>query len=157
MTAIIAGMSAKYSRASPSPRYRRLIEQYQHMHLYGEQFLGIAPEDTFPGASLLQQTPAIKRLIKATAATTILDYGCGKGRQYLPLRVPDPSEGVEYPDIQSYWGAQTIQRYDPAYAPFAQLPGGRFDGVICTDVLEHCPEELKEKIVASPSLATARQ
>ncbi|MCA9100776.1 MAG: class I SAM-dependent methyltransferase, partial [Planctomycetales bacterium] len=27
------------------------------------------------------------------------------------------------------------------YAPFRQLPVGRFDGVICTDVLEHCPED----------------
>jgi hypothetical protein len=25
--------------------------------------------------------------------------------------------------------------------PFSALPEGRFDGVVCTDVLEHCPEE----------------
>lgn len=131
----------KYSRASPSPRYRRLIEQYQHMHLHGEQHLGIPPENTFPGASLPRQAPAIKRLIKATAATTLLDYGCGKGQQYLPMRMGDPGEGIEYPDIQSYWGVRAIQRYDPGYQPFTELPTGKFEGVICTDVLEHCPEE----------------
>jgi hypothetical protein len=131
----------KYTRAAPSPRYRRLIEQYQQMHLLGDQHTGVPPEKTFPGASLPRQAPHIKRLIKATGATTILDYGCGKGQQYLPLRITDPAEGIEYPDIQSYWGVKTIQRYDPAYQPFTQLPAGRFEGVICTDVLEHCPEE----------------
>jgi len=131
----------KYSRAAPSPRYRRLIEQYQHMHLHGEQHLGIPPENTFPGASLPKQAPGIKRLIKATGAATILDYGCGKGQQYWPRRTADPDEGVEYPDIKSYWGVQAIQCYDPAYQPHNNLPAGKFDGVVCTDVLEHCPEE----------------
>jgi len=131
----------KFSRASPSPRYRRLIEQYQHMHLHGDQRHGTPPEGTFPGASLPRQAPAIKRLIKATGATTLLDYGCGKGQQYLPMRMADPGEGVEYPDIQSYWGVRSIQRYDPGYPPFIELPAGKYEGVICTDVLEHCPEE----------------
>ena len=135
-------MSAqKYTRAAPSPRYRRLIEQYQQMHLLGDQHTGLPPERTFPGESLPRQAPHIKRLIKLTGASTLLDYGCGKGQQYLPRRTADPDEGIEYPDIQSYWGVKTIQRYDPAYQPFTQLPAGKFEGVICTDVLEHCPEE----------------
>ena len=138
----------KYSRAAPSPRYRRLIEQYQHMHLHGEQHLGIPPENTFPGASLPKQAPGIKRLIKATGAATILDYGCGKGQQYWPRRTADPDEGVEYPDIKSYWGVQAIQCYDPAYQPHNNLPAGKFDGVVCTDVLEHCPEEDIDWIIA---------
>ena len=36
---------------------------------------------------------------------------------------------------------QAIQCYDPAYQPHNNLPAGKFDGVVCTDVLEHCPEE----------------
>jgi hypothetical protein len=131
----------KFTRASPSPRYRRLIEQYQQMHLHGDQHTGVPPERTFPGESLPRQAPHIKRLVKLTGAATLLDYGCGKGQQYLPRRMADPEEGIEYPDIQSYWGVKTIQRYDPAYQPFIQLPTGSFEGVICTDVLEHCPEE----------------
>ncbi len=131
----------RYSRASPSPRYRRLIEQYQHMHLHGEEQRGVRPEDTFPGRSLPKQAPSIKRLVKATAAATILDYGCGKGQQYWPRRMTDPAEGIEYPDIRSYWGVQNIHCYDPGYQPFMELPTGKFDGVICTDVLEHCPED----------------
>jgi hypothetical protein len=43
--------------------------------------------------------------------------------------------------VKSYWGAKDIRCYDPGYEPFSELPRGTFDGVICTDVLEHCPEE----------------
>jgi hypothetical protein len=134
-------MKATYSRGSPSPRYRRLIEQYQLMHTQGEVHLGIPPERTFPGQSLPPQAANIKRLIKATGARTLLDYGCGKGQQYWPYRIRDAEEATEYPDIRSYWGVRDIRLYDPGYAPHSELPTGIFDGVICTDVLEHCPEE----------------
>ena len=111
------------------------------MHLHGETHLGIPPEKTFPGASLPKEAARIKRLIKLTGARTILDYGAGKGQQYLPLRIADEEERTEYPDIRSYWGVDEIRCYDPGYQPFTALPSGKFDGVICTDVLEHCPEE----------------
>jgi hypothetical protein len=134
-------MSQKFTRASPSPRYRKLIEQYQTMHTQGEVHLGIPPDKTFPGQSLPPQAPNIKRLIKATGARTLLDYGCGKGRQYFPHRIRDAEEGIEYPDIKSFWGISDVRCYDPGYTPYIELPTGTFDGVICTDVLEHCPEE----------------
>ena len=136
-------MAAKYThtRAAPSPRYRRLLEQYQLMHLQGDTRQGIPPENTFPGQSLPKEAPRIKELIKQTAARTILDYGAGKGQQYWPRQVRDENEGIEYADIRSYWGVAEIRCYDPAYTPFTQLPSGTFDGVVCTDVLEHCPEE----------------
>jgi hypothetical protein len=134
-------MAGKFSRAAPSPRYRRLVQQYQVMHLQGETYLGIPPEKTFPGESLPKEAARIKRLIKLTGARTILDYGAGKGQQYLPLRISDEEERIEYPDIRSFWGVTEVRCYDPAYQPFTELPRGKFDGVICTDVLEHCPEE----------------
>jgi hypothetical protein len=134
-------MATKFSRAAPSPRYRRLVDQYKLMHLQGETHLGIPPEKTFPGASLPKEAARIKRLIKLTGAKTILDYGAGKGQQYLPLRLADEEERIEYPDIRSYWGVDEIRCYDPGYQPFGTPPSGKFDGVICTDVLEHCPEE----------------
>jgi hypothetical protein len=134
-------MKSAYSRASPSPRYRRLLEQYRLLHLYGEAHLGIAPEQTFPGQSLPKQAPHIKQLIKRTGAKDILDYGAGKGQQYWPRRVVDAEDHADYPDVKSYWGVSGITCYDPAYSPFVQLPDGTFDGVVCTDVLEHCPEE----------------
>jgi hypothetical protein len=134
-------MSPKYSRTSPSPRYRRLIEQYRMMHLQGQTHLGIPPERTFPGESLPKEAARIKRLIKQTGAKTLLDYGCGKGQQYWPARIADAEEGIEYPDVKAYWGIGEVRCYDPGYSLYNELPTGKFDGVICTDVLEHCPEE----------------
>lgn len=134
-------MSNNYTRGAPSPRYRRLLEQYRTLHLHGEARLGIPPEQTFSGISLPKEAPRIKALILATGAKTLLDYGSGKGQQYWPRRMLDAAEGVEYPDIKSYWGVADVRCYDPGYAPFCELPTGRFDGVICTDVLEHCAEE----------------
>lgn len=129
-----------YSRQNPSPRYRALIEQYRCMHTEGERFLGIPPERTFPGQSLFAQAGRIKDMILHHGARSILDYGAGKGMQYQPMTVRIESIG-EWPSVQTFWGVNEIRCYDPCYQPFNALPDGKFDGVISTDVLEHCPEE----------------
>jgi len=134
-------MKSKYSREAPSPRYRRLLEQYRLMHREGEKHLGIPAEETFAGQSLPQQAPHVRRMIARTGARSILDYGSGKGRQYELRRMVDAESGIDHPDIRSYWGVDEIRCYDPGYSPFSELPTGTFDGVICTDVLEHCPED----------------
>jgi hypothetical protein len=137
---------AGYSRGNPSPRYRELTEAYRRLHVEGERFLGIGPADTFPGLSLPPQAARVKRLITSTGAANILDYGSGKGRQYeRKIRAED---GCSYEGIQDYWGVDFIQCYDPGYGPYSKLPDGRFDGVVCTDVLEHCPEEDIDWILA---------
>ncbi len=133
-------MSTGYTRSSPSPRYRQLVEQYVEMHVHGEQFRQIPAEQTFAGSSLLKHIAAIKELIDEQSARTILDYGSGKGRQYEPLTVKT-ADGQRLPSIQAYWGVDSITCYDPGYMPYRRLPQGTFDGVICTDVLEHCPED----------------
>lgn len=137
-----------YSRANPSPRYQALALQYRQMHVEGERFLGIPARNTFPGQSLPAQAGRIKRLIVATRAQNILDYGSGKGLQYEAQQVRSADDGVMHASIQDYWDVDFIQCYDPCYEPFSRLPVGRFDGVVCTDVLEHCPEEDLGWIVA---------
>ena len=130
----------KYSRTNPSARYKDLLEQYHCMHTEGEKFLGLPPERTFPGQSLFAQAGRIKDMILRHGARSILDYGAGKGMQYQPM--PVRVEGIEeWPSIQAFWSVNEIRCYDPCYQPFNTLPGGKFDGVISTDVLEHCPEE----------------
>jgi len=129
-----------YSRANPSPRYLELQKLYRLMHEEGEKFLGVPAEDTFLGKSLLPQAHRIKALIATTGALTILDYGSGKGKQYEPRIVTDGAGG-EWPSMMDYWGVDEVVCYDPCYAPYSKYPGGKFDGVISTDVLEHCPEE----------------
>lgn len=102
-----------------------LIAQYRQMHA--------SSPDMFAGMSLMPHIHRIKRLIDQTGAKTILDYGCGKGRQYeRPITVGKET----YPNLEAYWGVE-VTKYDPAYQPFSSLPVGQFDGAICTDVLEH--------------------
>ena len=129
-----------WSRANPSPRYRALVELYRDMHVNGERQLGIPADATFDGRSLPRQGPRIKALIDRFGARTLLDYGAGKGRQYAPMPVTAP-DGKQYGGIVEWWGVERVTCYDPGYRPFDALPGGTFDGVISTDMLEHCPEE----------------
>ncbi len=129
-----------YSRANPSPRYRELVALYARMHAEGETRLGIPAAQTFPGHSLFAHVVRIKRLIEATESRTILDYGAGKGLQYRPQRIV--LDGVHVADgVAEYWDVDEVRCYDPGYAPHSERPQGRFDGVVSTDVLEHCPEE----------------
>jgi len=110
------------------------------MHRDGDVRRGTPAEQTFDGRSLPRQAPRIKKLIARTGARTVLDYGSGKGRQYLPAGIMENGV-VRWNSMQEYWGVESIRCYDPGHLPFCVLPEGRFDGVICTDVLEHCPED----------------
>ncbi len=139
----------QFSRQSPSPRYLELTSLYQHLHVEGEKNIGLPPEQTFPGKSLLPHIHRIKKLIDKYDVKTLLDYGSGKGIQYKSSALT-PSGGMlnaeNYmnPDnitIQQFWGLKKLQCYDPAYKPFMTLPDESFDMVVSTDVLEHCPEE----------------
>jgi hypothetical protein len=134
-------MSTGYSRSSPSPRYRELLAHYTDMHhVTGERFQNVSAAKTYPGDSMPRHTGEIKALIDAHGARTILDYGSGKGCQYRDVRVKQP-DGRVLGTIPEFWGVDSVTCYDPAYEPFRTLPQIQFDGVVCTDVLEHCPEE----------------
>jgi hypothetical protein len=128
-----------FSRAHPSARYFELLRMNKLLHEQGEIQTGLQPEKTFEGMSLLPHLKTIKALIERTGATTLLDYGCGKGHQYDPR--PIKIKGVLYKSIIDYWGVAMLSGYDPCYPPYSQLPEGKFDGVISTDVLEHCSEQ----------------
>jgi len=128
-----------YSRSRPSPRFGELLEQYRAMHRDGDVRRGTPAQQTFDGKSLPRQAPRIRELIQRTGARTLLDYGSGKGMQYLPAGIMENGV-VRWNSMQEYWGVESIRCYDPGYPPFSALPEGRFDAVVCTDVLEHCPE-----------------
>jgi hypothetical protein len=119
-----------YSRQNPSDRYKYLIEQYQAMH-DGPPTLtkGGKIKYVFDGVSLSPHVQAISGIIAKTKSKTILDYGSGKGMQYADGKV------------RKAWNVDSITCYDPAYKPLNILPTGKFDGVVSTDVLEHCPIE----------------
>ncbi len=107
-------------------KYDYYIEQYKQAH---------QDPKTFPGISLRYYVRDIKRLIEGTNSKTLLDYGCGKGEQYTNHELM--SKYGEMPNDR--WGI-TPTLYDPAVPSHDVLPEGTFDGVICTDVMEHIPE-----------------
>jgi hypothetical protein len=110
------------------------------MHLHGDRIKGQAAQKTFDGHSLKPQAPRIKRLIDRTRAVRILDYGSGKGTQYDAGQFVVEGQG-QWDGILDYWDVDEVVCFDPAYPPYSRMPQDSFDGVIATDVLEHCPEE----------------
>lgn len=128
-----------YDRENPSPEYRAMIEMYETLHNEGEQTEGKTAEETFPGKMLIKHAPFIKDVIDRIGADSILDYGAGKGLGYSQKDL-QLSKTLRVESIQSYWGVENIRCYDPGYEPFSKLPSEKFDGVICTDVLEHITE-----------------
>ena len=80
-------------------------------------------ENKFNGACLKGYLPEIRTLVQEYDCKTILDYGCGKAAHHKKAKLGD------------------VTLYDPYYEPYSEKPEGAFDMVICTDVLEHIPED----------------
>jgi hypothetical protein len=131
--------SVSYTREAPSPRYHELLGMYQTVHDEGIPDQTISAREAFSGGSLKRQLPQIRALMRSTQSRSVLDYGAGKGGCYRARDFDLKGERVQ--SVQSYWDVETIACYDPGYAPFSKLPEGQFDAVICTDVLEHLPEQ----------------
>jgi len=110
------------------------------MHDGGDANTNLASEKTFAGISLLPHIGAIKGMIEQFGAQSLLDYGCGKASSYEQLTLNTP-DGPVTDSLANIWGINDFGFYDPGYAPFAALPERKFDAVISTDMLEHCPEE----------------
>jgi len=96
-----------------------MIDQYKIMHRNPKRF---------PGFSIKFHIEDIDNLVKKHKVDSLLDYGCGKGYQYLASRCHES------------WGILP-HCYDPGVTFLDTKPEGVFGGVICTDVLEHIPEE----------------
>lgn len=85
-------------------------------------------EKRFPGYSLTDYVEPIKQLVAEHQPERLLDFGSGKGFQYLVRRHHEA------------WGGLLPYCYDVGVRQLAELPAGTFGGVICTDVLEHIEE-----------------
>lgn len=90
-----------------------ITSEYRRMHEGG----------LFSGGSLKKHIPKIKKLVQEYNIKTMLDYGCGKASCHKEKL------------------ADSVYLYDPYYLPYDIKPKGTFDMVICTDVLEHVPED----------------
>lgn len=116
--------------SKPSPAYLAALEASKEIHK-GKQFTG---------KFLRPHAPFIKEIIDRLECKTVLDYGCGKGLQYEWV-IPSTGQTIE-----QFWGVK-VTKYDPAYPPFATEPKGKFDLVICTQVLGAIPVSDREWIV----------
>lgn len=77
-------------------------------------------------AELVENQRLLLTAIKGESiALRLLDYGSGKGHQYLSAR------------IHERWGGPMPYCWDPGVIGLGRRPEGVFDGIICTDVLEH--------------------
>jgi len=103
----------------------RLLEQYRELQAQGK----------FPGLAMLPFVPDIAELVNEFDSKTILDYGCGLGFQYTREKA------------YKAWGMKPPALYDPAVDRYSIKPEGQFDGVICTDVLEHVPADELDAMV----------
>lgn len=116
-------------RMRGSVYYHRCLEEARRHH---------ESSKTYSGKFLRPHAPFIKELITRLGCRSVLDYGCGKGRQYLWR--PDNELGSipKGMTIEEYWGVP-VTKYDPAWPPFSTLPSGRFDLVICTHAIGSVP------------------
>lgn len=96
-----------------------LIDQYRALHREGR----------FRGLSVVKFADEIESLCKQYGVETVLDYGSGQGAQYMPPHSLDKKWGVN------------VTMYDPAVEGLDYLPNEKFDMVLCSDVLEHVPED----------------
>lgn len=112
----------------PSDRVQTgdLIRQYEIMH---------ASPKYFRGVNTAKYRSEIGFLILKTSSNTLLDYGSGKGDQY------------KHPyNLHDSWGVE-VTCYDPAVPGINEKPTGKYDGVICCDVMEHIPDHSVDAVI----------
>lgn len=102
---------------------------------------------TFSGAFLFKDhRRRVADLIVRYGAESLLDYGCGWGKQYTECRELADGSTIRYGQprftigrtLAEIFGIDPV-KYDPAVPHFSAEPEGKFDGVMCVQVLGCIP------------------
>ena len=96
------------------------IDQYKQLHKASKY-------GTSSGRQLLSP---VQNLINKEKPQSLLDYGCGQSDLYKLIT-----------------GVPTVDRYDPAIPGIDVKPTGEYDLVVCTDVMEHIPEDTVDEVL----------
>lgn len=102
---------------SQSSETYQKIPQYQILHRENDQY----------GPGAVRLWPLIRLFIDYLRPKSILDFGCGKGMLVETM-------GKVMSKIR-------VAGYDPAVPGYDKLLMKQADMIVCTDVLEHIPEE----------------
>ena len=119
-----------------SKYYYEVIKKYKVFHENGiKNQPGFS---TFLGYSLTKWILKIQEIIKTNNCNSLLDFGCGKAFLYKnKFKIGDK----EFTDLSDFWNLKNIYLYDPGLEEYSDYPKGKYDGIICTDVVEHIPED----------------
>jgi hypothetical protein len=133
----------------PSARYREYLELHATAHRsgltrrYEDNTSSVhSGDEAFLGDEICRFAGMLQSMCTTTRAKHVLDFGCGKAKGYSnPIDVGDCHYKNLY-DVMGVDAASTFL-YDPGVPEFATPPRNdqTFDLVVCTDVLEHIPEE----------------
>ncbi len=120
-------MSDEAYEGYPSPRrLRYYAELYGKFHTANPKRLsGKFPPSQVTAIRFCVDSLRANWVYTEEAPMRLLDYGSGKGYQYLAARQHDK------------WGGILPYCYDPGVQQLSARPRGKFDGIICCDVLEH--------------------
>ncbi len=118
-----------------SDYYYEIIEKYKLFHENGTK--NQPGSSTFLGYSLTRWIVKIKEIIKTTNTRSLIDFGCGKGFLYNnKFKIGED----EFENLSDFWEINDIFLYDPGVERFSIYPKKKYDGIVCTDVIEHIPE-----------------
>ena len=125
-----------HSRAEPSQDYVDLLAEYKELHKDPKYFNGIC---------LITHLNTVGNIMFKEGAKSLLDYGCGKGILYhetkcQTMKINKKGQALSRP-LQKIFNLDYHALYDPAYPEHSKLPKGKYDAVICTDVIEHIDEK----------------
>lgn len=133
----------------PSARYQEYLDLHALAHQEGltkrlpnNKTSVHSGQEVFQGSEITLVTNELQHLAAITQAKHLLDFGCGKAMGYYnTLKV----NGRLFPTVHEAIGIDpaSVFLYDPAMPEYAHPPRDNqyFDLVVCTDVLEHIPEE----------------
>ena len=125
-----------HSRAEPSQDYIDLLEEYKELHKDPKYFNGIC---------LITHLNTVSNIIVEEGVKSVLDYGCGKALLYDDEKYKNMKlnkQGQTLPkSLPKLWQLDYYALYDPAYPKHSKVPKGKYDAVLCTDVIEHIDEK----------------